>query len=85
MLKMYASSKRKDGRPVRIVMFGLTHANLGELMKGRPINFTGDTCGLTEDIEFLIFTGESERSMQREFHELIGPDTKVSIDPRLAD
>jgi len=85
MIKMYAAGTRSDGRPVRIVVLGLSHGNLRELKKGRPIKFTGDTCGLSADIEFLIFSGETEQSMQREFHELIGPDTKVSIDPRLRD
>jgi hypothetical protein len=33
----------------------------------------------------MIFAGESEQAMQREFHELIGPETEVHIDPRLKD
>jgi hypothetical protein len=85
MLKMYANGKRPDGSRVRIVVLGLSYGNLRALKNGRPIKFTGETCGLEPDIEFMIFAGETEQSMQREFHELIGPDTKVSIDPRLRD
>jgi len=85
MLKMMAKGDREDGRPVTIVMLGLTYGNLERLKKGQPIKFSGDTAGLTDDIEFIIFAGESERSMQKEMMDLVGPKTKLKIDPRLAD
>jgi hypothetical protein len=85
MLKMYANGKHADGKPVRLVVFGLSHNNLDELRKGRPITFNGATAGLDEDIEFLIFSDASERVMHRKFQELIGPETEVHIDPRLLD
>jgi hypothetical protein len=85
MLKMFAKGERARGKPVRLIIFGLSHKNLDELRKGRPIKFNGAAAGLEDDIEFMIFAGETEQSMQREFHELIGPETKVHIDPRLKD
>ena len=82
MLKMFASGERA-GKSVRLVVLGLSHKNLDELRKGRPIKFGGDTVRLDDDIEFLIFAGENERAMQREFEDLIGPETEVFIDPSL--
>jgi hypothetical protein len=82
---MMGNGIRDDGRPVKLVVFGLSHANLGRLKDGAPIKFNGSTCGLGDDIEFLIFAGESERTMQRDFIDLIGPETKVSISPKLKD
>ena len=61
----------------------LRSENLDELRKGRPIKFGGDAVRLDDDIEFLIFAGENERTMQREFEDLIGPETEVFIDPSL--
>jgi len=84
MLKMYASCER-DGRPIRLVILGLSHANITELVKGRPIKFGGETIGFGTEVEFMIFAGETERAMQREFAQFIGPETEVHIDPRLRD
>ena len=84
MLKMFANGER-DGKPVRLVVLGLSHANLDELRKGRPITFGGEAVRLDDDIQFLIFSGESERSMQREFAEFVGPQTELHIDPSLKD
>lgn len=33
----------------------------------------------------LIFYGKTEQDMMRDLAEFIGPETKVNIDPRLAD
>jgi hypothetical protein len=85
MLKMYAQGTRPDGSSVRLVIFGLSYKNLDKLREGRPIKFSGSTCRLDDDIEFLIFAGESEQEMQRKFADLIGPDTEVHIDPKLRD
>jgi hypothetical protein len=85
MLKMFAKGKRENGKPMRLVVLGLSHGNLDRLRAGSPIRFNGATAGLDDDIEFLICAGETEQSMQREFHHLIGPGTDVNIDPRLKD
>jgi hypothetical protein len=86
MLKMYAKGTR-DGKPILLIVLGLSHKNLDELYKkkGRPITFKGSTVGLGDDIEFLIFGGKDERTMQHDFTELIGPETEVYIDPKLKD
>ena len=84
MLKMYANGE-KDGKPIRLVIFGLSFKNLDKLREGMPIKFNGVTAGLSDDIEFMIFSGATEQSMQREIAELIGPETKTHIDPRLKD
>jgi hypothetical protein len=85
MLKMFAKGQREDGKPVRLVVLGLSHKNLDELRKERPIKFNGSTVGLEDDIEILIFSGQTEQTIQRDFAQLIGPDTVVHIDPRLRD
>jgi hypothetical protein len=85
MLKLMGKGTRADGKPVTLVVLGLSHANLDRLREGRPIKFSGETCGLGDDIVFTIFAGENEQSMGREVADMIGPDTKVSIDPRLKD
>jgi hypothetical protein len=82
MLKMYASGV-KDGKPVKLVILGLSFKNLEKLKEGRPIKIMGDTIGLTSDVEFLIFSGETEQSMHKEMQQFVGPDTEVYIDPRL--
>jgi hypothetical protein len=82
MLKMFAKGTQ-DGKPLRIVVLGLSHKNLDKLREGKPIKFNGATVRLDDDIEFLIFGGETEQTMQREFERLIGPDTEVYIDPKL--
>jgi hypothetical protein len=84
MLKMYADGE-KDGKPVRLVVLGLSHKNLDKLREGLPIKFNGDQAGLPADVEVLIFAGESEQTMQRELADLVGPETIVKIDPRLRD
>jgi hypothetical protein len=84
MLKMVAKGDR-DGKAVRVVMLGLSHENLRRLTDGRPIKFNGSTVRLPDDIEFVIFAGNGERAMQREMIDLVGPETAVKIDSRLAD
>jgi hypothetical protein len=84
MMKMFANGT-KNGKRVRLVVFGLSHGNLDRLREGRPINFNGETCGLSDDIEILIFADETEQAMQRKFADMIGPNTEVHIDPRLRE
>ena len=84
MLKMFAKGT-KDGKDCRLVVLGLSRKNTEELLKGRPIKFNGSSVMLDEDIEFLIFAGETEREMQRQFADFIGPNTQVHIDPKLRD
>jgi hypothetical protein len=84
MLKM-GGRGTMHGKPIELMIIGLSHRNLKELKKGHPIKCSAADFGCTGDIEILIFSGETEQAMQREMHELIGPETRVSIDPRLRD
>lgn len=84
MLKMGGRGE-KAGKPTELVIIGLSHKNLKELKKGRPIKCSSLDFGCSVDIEILIFSGETEQAMAREMIEVVGPDTKISIDPRLRD
>jgi hypothetical protein len=33
----------------------------------------------------ILFSGETEQSMARQMSQFVGPDTKVHIDPKVAD
>lgn len=81
MLKMMGISE-KNGHTV--VTLGLSHRNLDLLRAGRPIMFNGNDVGLP-DVEFIIFAGKDERTMQREVAGAIGPETELRIDPRFKD
>jgi hypothetical protein len=85
MLKMMGKGEKEDGKPVTFIVFGLSDMNLVRLREGRAIRFNGATCGLSDEIEFLIFAGTDEKQMRHDFKFLIGPETKVHIDPRLKD
>lgn len=84
MLKMHAGGD-KDGKPFHLVILGLSHMNLAKLKEGKPIDIDGTEVGLPAGFRIIIFSGETEQKMAREMESLIGPDTKVEIDPRLRD
>jgi hypothetical protein len=83
MLKMVGAGKRGD-KNIQVVMLGLSHINLDRLREGQPIRFAGEDVGIPA-AEFVIFAGVDERTMQRDLSELIGPRTRVKIDPRFKD
>jgi len=83
MLKMVGDAKR-DGRPIKLVVLGLSHMNLARLKDGQPIKFAGEDVGIA-GVEVLIFVGETEQSMARELSDLIGPQTDVRIDRKVSD
>src|SRR4249920_2007842 len=74
-----------DGKPVELMIIGLSHKNLDELRKGHPIKCRASDFGVTGDIEILIFSGPTEMAMAREMADLVGPETDTKIDPRLRD
>jgi hypothetical protein len=85
MLKMGGDGVRKEtGRPVKLVVLGLSHRNLERLKAGEPIMFKGEDVAVA-DVDFIIFSGETEASMAREMADLIGPGTRTKIDPRTTD
>jgi len=85
MLKMMGKGKTESGKPVTLVLFGLSYKNLDKLKEGLPIKFNGATAGLSDEYEFLIFAGETEQTMARDVAAHVGPETEVKIDPRLKD
>lgn len=83
MLKMIGKGKRGD-QDIDLIVFGLSQGNLDRLKEGRPITFPGEQIGLA-NVEFIIFSGETEQSMARELADLVGPETNVKIDPKVSD
>jgi hypothetical protein len=83
MLRMSANCT-KDGKPLKLLVFGLSHQNLKRLKLGQPIIVKGEDVH-APGYEILIFSGETEQSMVRDFHQFIGPETVVNIDPKLRD
>jgi hypothetical protein len=74
-----------DGKPVELMLIGLSHQNLKKLKEGHPIRCKASDFGCSGDIDILIYSGKDEREMAREMAEFIGKDTDISIDPRLRD
>jgi hypothetical protein len=70
----------KDGRPA--IGLGLSAHNLKRLKAGQPIVIDGAKDGLPFAGEILIFYGHREHDMLEDLSRHIGPDTKVTIDPR---
>ena len=81
MLKMAGLGSR-DGKPLRLLMLGLSYANLARLKAGQPIDIDGAELGMP-DTRICIFAGATELSMAEDVRELIGPNTQVKVDPRL--
>ena len=63
----------------KLVGFGITRHNIELLMKGQPIKAKlADMVGMgLDDVEVLIFYGETERAIARDMQEMIGEDTIV--------
>ena len=75
---MRFGAQMPDGRLVFGI--GLSRENCRRLLDGKPIAFPLEEMGGKGEI--LIMGGETEQAMMRQLQEFIGPDTKVSIDPR---
>lgn len=63
-----------------LIGFGLSHENLKRLKDGDPILFPGHETGAPE-YDFMIFSGETEATMQKIIEEKfgpIGPETTVT-------
>ena len=74
---------KANGRTALLI--GLSYGNL-EKFKSQPldtfIDIDGAAMGLPIDV--LLFSGQSEGDLSRFMADMIGPDTKVHIDPKLA-
>jgi hypothetical protein len=80
MLKFTAESTDGNGR--RLIGFGISAGNVARLTQGDPILIKLDEMGLWP-ADVLIFYGETEQALANAMKDRIGPDTKVSVDPRL--
>lgn len=83
MLKIVADGS-KAGKNMQFVVLGFSHANLERLKNGKPIIFSGEDVKIP-GVEFIIFSGETEQSMARDFSDLVGPNTETKLDPRTTD
>jgi hypothetical protein len=50
---------------LKVIVLGLSYDNLDRLRAGHPIKFDGSTAGFNK-VEFLVFAGETKRSVQRD-------------------
>ena len=63
---------------------GISRENVNRLIAGKPILVKLEEMdNLKVDGNIMIYFGETERELQQEMAEFIGPETKVNIDPRL--
>jgi len=80
MLKGVATTS--DGRSILIL--GLNFGNL-DRFRSEPgqamIEIKGTETGLPIDV--IIFSGETEAHLSESINALIGPETKIHIDPKL--
>jgi len=76
MLK--AAARGKDGE---VALIGLSHKNIEELMKGRPIKTSCEFLGIKGTL--LIIVGKDELEMAKMLEPYIGENTKIHIDEKL--
>ena len=62
---------------------GISRENVNRLTDGKPILVKLHELGVTANGAVMIVFGETERELQGQIAEFIGPQTKVVIDPRL--
>lgn len=81
-------ARSRTGAGNELLIFGLSRANVDRMMAGRPVHIKKSTHGdgIPEGWEIVIFFGETEQDMQKQFAKagMIDQNTKVNIDPRLA-
>lgn len=75
------AGKNSSGR--KVIGLGITAANVAEMAKGRPIRVRTEDFELDEAIDITIFYGPTLEALQKQFAPLVGPNTKVTIDPLL--
>lgn len=73
------SAQHPNGR--LIFGLGLSRANCERLLAGKPIVVDLEQLGGKGEV--FIMAGETELTMADQLAQFLGPDTKVTIDPRL--
>jgi len=81
-------ARSRTGTGKELLILGLSRANIERMTSGKPVHVKEATHGegIPDGWEIVIMFGETEQEMQKQFVEagMIGPETKVNIDPRLA-
>lgn len=71
----------------QFILLGLSRVNIHRLMEGKPILLRREThgAGVPEGWTIGITFGETELQMKKELEDagLLGPETKIHVDPRL--
>lgn len=68
----------------KLLLIGLSHANLDRLRADGLngfIRIDGPVIGISHDI--MITAGSTEAEIADALSDMIGPDTKIHVDPRL--
>jgi hypothetical protein len=65
------------------LILGVTRGNVDRMVAGKPIRVDLREMEVTADGNILIFFGETEQDLKDQLAEFIGPETKVTVDPRL--
>jgi hypothetical protein len=80
-------ARGSSGSHDEVLILGLSRENIRRLQEGEPIRIRRATHGdgIPARWQIVIIFGETEQSMRREFeeHGMIGPETKIHINPRL--
>ena len=81
MIKAVATDP-KTGRS--LVVLGLSQRNLDKF-RAAPldsmIQIDGRALGI--DVDIVLFSGPTEAAMAEVLRDMIGPDTKINVDPKL--
>ena len=67
-----------QGRGRKLIGIGLSAGNIKRLKQGKPVHIFGEELGFP-GIEIMIFYGATERKMQEDLSEFIGPETRIHI------
>ncbi|HTP24998.1 MAG TPA: hypothetical protein VMK12_04980 [Anaeromyxobacteraceae bacterium] len=79
MIKAFALGV-SNGRPLRLILLGLSRRNCNLLLEGRPIKVTLTDLSPDSPIhELLIMGGETEEEMMKELQSHVGPETEVTV------
>jgi hypothetical protein len=76
-----STAKGPDGDELYVL--GITRANVERLLLGHPINVSAEShIGFPLQRTIVICYGETEQVIGEAMAELVGPDTKIVVQPR---
>jgi hypothetical protein len=70
-----------DGRT--LVGIGITEANVKRLKDGEPIVVRAESVGLEPPVDIVIIYGKTLDDLSNMLAPMLGPETKIEIDPLL--